>query len=147
MDGIKPAWGETDYQQLTLFLQQAGADCKARAIVRSDVLKWAMREANLFPDKKDRDRAMRDTIAQGVRSGEFPVICSGPNGYYVTQDPVQIKAAIEFLDSRVESLSIRRAGLMSAWKEARRRETECARGEPESGHRVQGTLFSAGPRR
>jgi len=147
MDGIKPAWGNTDYQQLALYLQTAGADSKARAVSRADLFKWVVREAFLFTDKEDRDRAMRDCIAQGVKRGEFPVICSGPKGYYVTQDPDEIKAAVDFLDTRIESLSVRKAGLTAAYKEARRREVERARDEMDSGHRVQGTLFSAGPDR
>lgn len=145
IEGIKPAWGDGDYQQLALYLQTAGADCKDNAISRDILFKWVVRETNLFTDKKDRDRAMRETIAQGVRHGAFPVICSGPTGYYVTQDPKQIQAAIEFLESRQESLSVRLEGLRAARREAKRHEAECARGEVDSGHRIQGNLFSSRP--
>lgn len=144
-DGMKPAWGNGDYQQLALYLQTAGADSKAHAISRADMFAWMVRETSMFNDKKDRDRSMRDCVAQGVRNGEFPVICSGPSGYYVTQDSKQIEAAVDFLDSRIESLSIRKAGLKRASREAKRREAEQARGNPDSGHRFQGNMFSTGP--
>lgn len=142
-DGIKPAWGNTIYQQLALYLQQVDANSKASAKKRSELLAWLHREAGEALD----ERSMREEIAQGVMRGEFPVICSGPTGYYVTQDPVEIKAAIDYLDTRQEKLAVRLAGLRSAHREAVRREMEQARGEQDSGHRVQGTLFSAGPQR
>ncbi len=145
MDSMKPAWDKSEYHKLALYLQTAGADSKGKAVTRADLFKWVVREACLFIGKKDRDRAMRDCIAQGVKAGEFPVICSGPGGYYVTQDPEQIQAAVDFLVSRIDSLSVRKAGLQAACREAKRRQAERARGEPDSGHRIQGTLFSAGP--
>lgn len=135
-EGIKPAWGNSIYQRLALFLQQANADCQDRAVLRSDVLKWLHREAGVLID----DRAMRKHVAKGVMSGEFPVICTGSSGYYVTQDPKEIKAAIENLEGRVEKLSIRLAGLRAAHREAERRKQECARGQDE-GHRFQGNMF------
>lgn len=143
MEGIKPSWGESDYQQLVLFLREALADCQGRAKTRRELLAWMHREVGTRMD----ERTLRVLIAQGVMRGEFPVICSGPTGYYVTQDPEQIRAAVDYLDTRVEKLTIRLAGLRAALREARRREAERASGEPDSGHRVQGTLFSAGLQR